>query len=135
MTLSEREQAQLAAVDRVLSRDPVLRALADLFVEPPKRLTVPAARTRHGRDRLLVTMVCCLAVVLLGVGATLLGVHLAMPVLVGLGLGTMIGASLVFAVVAICRGAEPGVPPTPSGGYGPVEEGGPQSFQARAEDS
>lgn len=135
MTLSDRERSRLTAVDRALSRDPVFRALCDLFVEPPPPPRPPAEPVARGRDRLLVAMVCCLVAVPVGVAVMLLGVRLAMVAFVAVGLAMMIGASIAFAIVTICRDADRAAHAGRSGGDGSLDEGGSQSFQARAEDS
>ncbi|HEX3650536.1 MAG TPA: hypothetical protein VHV49_19085 [Pseudonocardiaceae bacterium] len=101
MSLSEREQRQLAAADRALSGDPVLRALCELFPGPAARGEFRAVRwTAH---RLLLVMVWSVVIMAVGLATTIVAAALADPPVV-VGPAVMVTAAVAFVVSAIRRG-------------------------------
>ncbi|HKN98642.1 MAG TPA: hypothetical protein VJX10_16100 [Pseudonocardiaceae bacterium] len=101
MSLSEYEQCQLAAVDRALSGDPVLRAVCDLFPRPPIRGELRAVR--WSAHRLLLVMLWSLVAMAAGLVATILAAALARSAVV-VGPAVMLTAAAAFLVAAIRRG-------------------------------
>jgi hypothetical protein len=103
MTLSIQERRQLAAVERALSRDPVLSAVADLFPQPPVRThrSNDSGYHRWRRPGML------LAAVLIGVTGTVTGAALVVPVLLAVGLVALVGGVLAFVGTTIHRGTHP----------------------------
>ncbi|HEX5115570.1 MAG TPA: hypothetical protein VFW65_10280 [Pseudonocardiaceae bacterium] len=104
MSLSDKENRQLAAVDRVLSGDPVLRAVADLFPRPALPFLAGRPVVRRSTRRLLLIMVWSLAAVAVGLATTILAVTLARPMEL-VGPSVMLAAAVAFVVAAIRRGA------------------------------
>lgn len=99
MSLSCHERRQLAAVERALSRDPVLSAVAGLFAQPPAGPRAPTTKTyRRWEPGLLI------GIVLLGVATTVVGAALVVPALQVVGLTALAGGALAFAGTAIRRG-------------------------------
>lgn len=103
MSLSEYELCQLAAVDRTLSGDPVLRAVCDLFPRPPIRSGAGEFRVRWSAHRLLMVMLWSLVAMAAGLITTILAVALARSVVV-VGPAVMLAAAAAFLMAAIRRG-------------------------------
>lgn len=101
MSLSCYERRELAAVERALSRDPVLRAVADLFPQPPARPQPRADRVYHRWQPALL-----LGAVLAGIAGTVVGAALIVPALLAVGLVALVSAMLTFAATAIRRGTQ-----------------------------
>jgi hypothetical protein len=103
MSFSDKENRQLAAVDRVLSGDPVLRAIADLFPRPAAAIPVSRLLSRQSMRRLLLVMVWSLAAIAVGLATTILAVTVVRPVVL-VGPLVMVAAAAAFVVAAIRRG-------------------------------
>lgn len=104
MCLSEYEQNQLAAADRALSGDPVLRAVCDLFPRPPVRGAARDLRVvRWSAHRLLLVMLWSLVAMAAGLATTIVAVALAESAVV-VGPAVMLTAAVAFLVAAIRRG-------------------------------
>jgi Protein of unknown function (DUF3040) len=103
MSLSDKENRQLAAVDRVLSGDPVLCTIADLFPRPAAPIPVSRLPSRRSMRRLLLVMLWSLAAVAVGLATTILAVTLVWPVEL-VGPLVMVAAAAAFVVAAIRRG-------------------------------
>lgn len=103
MSLSPDEKRQLAALERVMSNDAVLAAIAELFTEPTSAQVFgksrhpgrPVPPGHHGIARWSV-----LAAVL-GVTCSVTGMVLGLVALAAIGIGTTVGAA-VSVVIQQC---------------------------------
>ena len=128
--LSVQQRHELSAMDRMLSRDPTLRAVADLFAVPPpsanrKTRDRTPGRATTGRPGVQVlprfrTMAAITLVAIAGLVCAAVTAPLHRPVLSWTGLALAVCAGVLFVVVAArsdrTTGAQAAManrPPTP----------------------
>lgn len=110
MTLSHREWHILSTMDDELAADPGLRAVADLFAQPPCRpgsvSDSPPGRRMAGVPPVIRPASCIVlsvVVTLLGLVCCALTAALGIPVVASAAAILAVGAAMAFAVVVIRR--------------------------------
>lgn len=106
MTLSGRRRRDLAELERDLSADPAIQALADLFPVPPEPERTPATgRAPRRRRRDLVPYLVAVAVALGGLVCCVVAAPADEPILTVAGAVLALGA-VTFLVAVPRHGAE-----------------------------
>jgi hypothetical protein len=118
MSLSRHEQRELSRIDRMLSAEPTLRAVAALFPHAPRSAPKPRRRPLSGLDAVLARHATCYAlisVLVAGLGLACLAVATSvhLEVVAAVGGAITVGATvlLVYTIVRHGAGVDPETAP------------------------